>query len=74
LTSESEHQHGQLDTILVVVDQPTCMVHLAAVRSTDRSRETSKAPYETIFKLRGYSLPESTVSNRDTRFLDISAF
>jgi hypothetical protein len=50
------------------------MICLAAVRSTgsDRSRETSKAPYQTIFKLHGY--PESIVSNRDTCFINTLAF
>ena len=57
---------GKYDSIMVVQDSTTRMIHLIPYRITTGAVETANLYFREVFRLHG--LPDTIVSDRDTRF------
>lgn len=63
---ESKNRDGSFDSITVVIDLLTGMVHLVPSRINYNARQVSELIFEEVYKLHG--LPRSIVSDRDVLF------
>ena len=63
---ESKNRLGKFDTITVVIDHLTSMVHLIPSRSDYKAKVIAELVYENIYKLHG--LPARIISDRDSYF------
>lgn len=63
---ESSNRDGVFNSLTVVIDLLTAMVHLIPGRTTYRAREIAELVFEEVYKLHG--LPEIIVSDRDVLF------
>ena len=57
---------GKYDSIMVVQDSTTRMIHLIPYRITNGAVETANLYFREVFRLHG--LPDTIISDRDTRF------
>ena len=62
----SKNRDGEFDSITVIIDLLTAMVHLVPSRITYNARETAELVFAEVYKLHG--LPKSIVSDRDVLF------
>ena len=67
---ESKNWLGKFDTITVVIDHLTSMVHLIPSRSDYKGKDIAELVYENIYKL--HSLPARIISDRDSYFTPIN--
>jgi transposase InsO family protein len=63
---ESKNRDGVFNSITVVIDLLTGMVHLVPSRINYTARQLAELMFESIYKLHG--LPKSIVSDRDVLF------
>jgi hypothetical protein len=63
---ESTNRLGGFDTICMVIDHLTLMVHLIPMKSTYKAKQIAELVFENVYKL--HSLLEKIVSNRDLYF------
>jgi hypothetical protein len=62
----SKNHNGEFDSITIVIDLLTAMVHLVPSRITYNAREIAELVFAEVYKLHG--LPKSIVSDRDMLF------
>ena len=62
----SKNRDGEFDSITVVIDLLTAMVHLIPSRTNYTAKEIAELVFTEIYKLHG--LPKSIVSDRDVLF------
>jgi hypothetical protein len=62
----SQDRDGEYDSITVVIDLLTAMVHLVPSRTTYNAREIAELVFAEVYKLHG--LPKAIVSDRDVLF------
>ncbi|KAJ3529364.1 hypothetical protein NMY22_g9024 [Coprinellus aureogranulatus] len=63
---ESENRDGVFDTVTVVIDHLTSMVHLVPSRANYTAKQIAELMFESVYKLHG--LPRKIVSDRDVLF------
>jgi RNase H-like domain found in reverse transcriptase/Integrase zinc binding domain len=63
---ESKNRDGAFDSITIVIDLLTAMVHLIPSRTNYKAKEIAELMFEHVYKLHG--LPKSIVSDRDVLF------
>jgi hypothetical protein len=61
-----KNRNGEFDSITVVIDLLTAMVHLVPSRITYNARKNAELVFAEVYKLHG--LPKSIVSDRDVLF------
>lgn len=66
---ESKNRNSTFDTICVIIDLLTGMVHLVPARQTFRAREIAELMFDSVYKLHG--LPKYIVSDRDSLFTSV---
>ncbi|THG93004.1 hypothetical protein EW026_g8102 [Hermanssonia centrifuga] len=65
----SDNRDGTFDSITVVIDLLTSMVHLVPSRTTYNAKEIAELVFEEVYKLHG--LPHAIVSDRDVLFTSL---
>ena len=63
---ESEDRNGSYDSITVIIDLLTCMVHLVPSRTTHTAKHVAELLFSEVYKHHG--LPKAIVSDRDVVF------
>lgn len=63
---ESKDRNASFDTITVIIDRLTGMVHLVPSRQNYNARQVAELIFAEVYRLHG--LPKSIVSDRDTLF------
>ncbi|KAJ2911785.1 hypothetical protein MD484_g8628, partial [Candolleomyces efflorescens] len=63
---DSSNRDGTFDSITVVIDHFTSMVHLVPSRTDYTAKQVAELMFESVYKLHG--LPRSIVSDRDVLF------
>jgi transposase InsO family protein len=63
---ESSNRNGAYDTICVIIDLLTAMVHLVPTKQTYKAADIAEVIFDTVYKLHG--LPERIISDRDSLF------
>ena len=63
---ESSNRNGSYDTICVIIDLLTAMVHLVPTCQTYKATDMAEVIFDTVYKLHG--LPERIISDRDSLF------
>jgi hypothetical protein len=63
---ESSNRNGTYDTICVIIDILTAMVHLVPTRQTYKAADIAEVIFDCVYKLHG--LPERIISDRDSLF------
>jgi hypothetical protein len=62
----SKNRDGEFDTITVIIDLLTAMVHLVPSRQDFRAKDVAELVFDHVYKLHG--LPKAIVSDRDSLF------
>jgi transposase InsO family protein len=62
----SKNRNGEFDTITVIIDLLTAMVHLVPSRQDFRAKDVADLVFDHVYKLHG--LPKAIVSDRDSLF------
>jgi len=60
----SRNRHGEFDSICVIIDHLTSMVHLVPSRTTHKAKQVAEIIFDVVYKLHG--LPERIISDRDS--------
>jgi len=63
---ESKDRNGSYDSIMVIIDLLTAMIHLVPSRTTYTAKDVAELMFAEVYKLHG--LPRSIVSDRDVLF------
>lgn len=63
---ESKNRDGTFDSITIIIDLLTAMVHLIPSRTDYKAKQIAEMTFESIYKLHG--LPKSIISDRDVLF------
>ena len=63
---ESSDCNGTYDSIMVIIDLLTAMVHLVPSKMTYTAQNVAELVFDNVYKLHG--LPQTIVSNRDVLF------
>ena len=66
---ESEDRNGSYDSITVIIDLLTCMVHLVPSRTTHTAKHVAELLFSEVYRHHG--LPKAIVSDRDIVFTSI---
>jgi Integrase zinc binding domain len=67
LLPESKNRDGAFDSITIVIDLLTAMVHLIPSRTNYKAKDIAELMFEHIYKL--HRLPKSIVSDQDVLFM-----
>lgn len=62
----SKDRDGSYDSLVVIVDHLTGMVHLVPGRTTYKARDVAELVFSEVYKLHG--MPRAIVSDRDSKF------
>jgi len=65
----SRNRHGEFDSICVIIDHLTSMVHLVPSKTTYKAKHVAEIIFDVVYKLHG--LPERIISDRDSLFTSI---
>jgi len=66
---ESKDRNGSYDSVMVIIDLLTAMIHLVPSRTTYMAKDVAELMFAEVYKLHG--LPRSIVSNRDVLFTSL---
>jgi len=66
---ESKDRNGSYDSVTVIIDLLTAMIHLVPSRTTYMAKDVAELMFTEVYKLHG--LPRSIVSDRDVLFTSL---